>query len=84
MDGAGEGGGSETGNVDGSGDGEGELLTPEQIDACIRCSPDDGEGTMGFFVCGFVREQREEGTASNGGNSALREEEDEDEWVGFD
>ncbi|KIW19276.1 hypothetical protein PV08_03570 [Exophiala spinifera] len=31
------------------------LLTPDALEACIRCHRDDDEGTMGFFVCGFVR-----------------------------
>lgn len=30
-------------------------LDKEQMDACIRCYPYDEYGTMGFFVCGFVR-----------------------------
>ena len=30
-------------------------LTQQEREACIRCHPGDAEGTMGFFVCCFVR-----------------------------
>ncbi len=30
-------------------------LIDDELDACIRCYPNDDEGTMGFFVCCFVR-----------------------------
>lgn len=52
-------------------------LTPEELDACIRCSPDDGEGTMGFFVCAFVRSPSKS-EQSNSNND------DQDAWEGFD
>lgn len=59
--GEGEGGENGDGNgkvkVDGDDEGNGEILTSEQLEACIRCYPDDEEGTMGFFVCGFVRRE---------------------------
>lgn len=32
-------------------------LTDEELDACIRCVPGTEDATMGFFLCGFVREQ---------------------------
>ncbi|KAF2396005.1 S-adenosyl-L-methionine-dependent methyltransferase [Trichodelitschia bisporula] len=53
----------------------------EVAEACIRCEAGTAEGTMGFFVCGFVRdlpdwneqveEEAEEGRV------------DEEEWTGF-
>ena len=36
--------------------GDSKELSDQELDACIRCHPGDDEGTMGFFVCGFVRE----------------------------
>ncbi|EXJ83553.1 hypothetical protein A1O1_07176 [Capronia coronata CBS 617.96] len=49
-------------------------LDEEQLQACIRCYPGHEEGTMGFFVCGFVR-------AEEGGTGL---EETDDSWEGFD
>jgi putative methyltransferase len=48
------------------------------LDACIRCDKGTEEGTMGFFVAGFVRD----------GNSdpipvTISTAEEEDEWQGF-
>lgn len=64
----------------------GHSLSDEEVEACIRCSPDDGEGTMGFFVCGFVRDSDENMTIveenmnkKNGSVEAATEE----EWDGF-
>ena len=34
-------------------------LTRKDSEACIRCYPDGAEGTMGFFVCCFVRSPAE-------------------------
>ena len=69
-------------------DKEGLSWSNVEKEACIRCVADDGEGTMGFFVCGFVRDHFEDyveqnGQASNGGHveSALPGE--EEEWNGF-
>ncbi|KEF56909.1 uncharacterized protein A1O9_07099 [Exophiala aquamarina CBS 119918] len=36
-------------------DGGSLLLSNEILEACIRCDPGDEQGTMGFFLCGFVR-----------------------------
>ncbi|KAI7335764.1 hypothetical protein KC315_g3054 [Hortaea werneckii] len=69
-------------------------LAEEVAEGCIRCEKDDGrgdgtqdeEGTMGFFVAGFVREDGN----GDGGSVSEREvngggmEEDGDEWEGFD
>lgn len=45
------------------------------LEACIRCTLGDQEGTMGFFVCGFVRDpDREEHSIVDDGS---------DEWEGF-
>ena len=62
-------------------------LSEEELDSCIRCNPGDDEGTMGFFVCAFVRK-----VAAIGGlrsNDAPVQEEDHDNggdesWEGFD
>lgn len=54
------------GEKDTNGDGDEEVLDQEQLDACIRCNPDDEEGTMGFFVCGFVRDGDGDGPVRNG------------------
>lgn len=35
-------------------------LSAEEREACIRCNPGDDQGTMGFFVCAFVRPVPEE------------------------
>ncbi|KAL9089805.1 MAG: hypothetical protein Q9165_005599 [Trypethelium subeluteriae] len=69
---------------------EGELgeVKEEVRQACLRCKKGTDEGTMGFFVCGFVREgfddvgreseEEEEGTGEAEGD------EEEEEWEGFD
>ena len=49
-------------------------LSEDERAACIRCQADDGEGTMGFFVCGFVRDSPSD--------EEIREDSDED-WGGF-
>ncbi|CRG91916.1 hypothetical protein PISL3812_08970 [Talaromyces islandicus] len=62
---------------------EGQLevnLSEEQLDACLRCWPGDNEGTGGFFVVGFVRDEeltdpKDGGTGQDSG--------DESEWGGF-
>lgn len=48
-------------------------LTEEQREACIRCQPGDEEGTMGFFLCGFVRST----------DGALGAAASDDGWEGF-
>ena len=47
----------------------------EVAEACIRCEKGTGEGTMGFFVAGFVRDLR-------GEEEVQDHEEDEGEWSG--
>lgn len=47
-------------------------LDEEQRQACIRCYPGGDEGTMGFFVCGFVRDEGDDGSMEAG-----------DSWDGF-
>lgn len=57
----------------------GEEEAEEICDACIRCEKGTEEGTMGFFVAGFVRDP-------NGGHGdGLLEGpcEEEEEWNGF-
>ncbi|KAI6828878.1 S-adenosyl-L-methionine-dependent methyltransferase [Hortaea werneckii] len=79
---------------DGGGHRDARGLAEEVAEGCIRCEKDDGrgdgtqdeEGTMGFFVAGFVREDGND----DGGSVSEREvngggmEEDGDEWEGFD
>lgn len=62
-------------------------LSGEEMDACLRCYQGDEEGTGGFFVAAFVRDQsdieagrvtvREEAEAED------EDEEDDEEWEGF-
>lgn len=65
--------------------GEDSLLAQEQkaevCEACIRCEKGTADGTMGFFVAAFVRDDGSDQTApvSNGNSDG----EDEDEWKGF-
>lgn len=60
-------------------------------EACIRCTKDDGQGTMGFFVVAFVRvgiehegqikpRQEDEYSDNEDGDLSIDEEE---EWEGF-
>jgi putative methyltransferase len=60
-------------------------------DACIRCERGTDEGTMGFFVAGFVRDSDAgpaETAVENHADEAENEEDDDDEkdeeWGGFD
>ncbi|KAI1608458.1 NOL1/NOP2/sun domain-containing protein [Exophiala viscosa] len=55
-----------------------ELLTPQDLDACIRCHPGGDDGTMGFFVCGFVRS-----TGDISGEDGNHNQADGDAWDGF-
>lgn len=64
-------------------------LADVERDGCIRCSPDDEEGTGGFFVAGFVRD----GNMENMNNSDIRRsdadadaddgDDDDKSWHGF-
>ncbi|KAF7503749.1 hypothetical protein GJ744_003291 [Endocarpon pusillum] len=53
-------------------------------EACIRCRPGGADGTIGFFVVGFVRDPKtveELEDAGSGANGDM--EEDDEEWNGF-
>jgi putative methyltransferase len=56
-------------------------------DACIRCIKSGEEGTMGFFVAGFVKDRTPDGSGTVGPESdtmnGAKEEYDESEWFGF-
>lgn len=53
-------------------------------EACIRCKPGGGEGTMGFFVAGFVRDpDTEESSNAKHSTGDGVEQDDQDEWEGF-
>ncbi|RMY98391.1 hypothetical protein D0860_08520 [Hortaea werneckii] len=82
---------------DGDGKGDVRALAEEVAEGCIRCEKEDGrreegtqdeEGTMGFFVAGFVREgggDDDRGSiAGREGNGGGMEEDDDEEWEGFD
>ena len=51
-------------------------LNDEELEACIRCHPDDEQGTMGFFVCLFERDTEKQRT--------IQEDNANDSWEGFD
>ncbi|PGH03195.1 hypothetical protein GX51_04230 [Blastomyces parvus] len=83
-----------------SGDGVNESvdLTETELEACLRCWPNDEEGTGGFFVAGFVRDRGFEGDTSTadttispvggetneGNNDDGAQSDEESEWEGFD
>jgi putative methyltransferase len=88
--------------VKSSGEPSDELDIEEVAEACIRCDKSTEDGTMGFFVAGFVRDEStiltrrhtvqkaDSGskadvkmTENNDTNSDYNEEEEE-EWGGFD
>jgi len=53
------------------GDVEMGTLSEEEREGCIRCEAgSDGEGTMGFFVVGFVRDADD--TTAVGANARVR------------
>ena len=56
-------------------------LDQEQLDACIRCVPETHDGTMGFFLCGFVRDVSLQETRK-ARSADFRTSQDE-EWEGF-
>lgn len=63
---------------------------PEEVaDACIRCEKGSDEGTMGFFVVGFVRDPSAPAVNVNGASILRHEgqstkEAEDSEWEGFD
>lgn len=62
-------------------------MLQEVSEACVRCVKGGGEGTMGFFVCGFVRDEGAvDGVDENGDHPNRDSENGEDsgdEWGGF-
>ena len=60
-------------------------LSEQEAEACIRCQAGDGEGTMGFFVCGFIRDST--GTKVHGVRERIagqrKSDEEYEEWEGF-
>lgn len=56
-------------------------LDDEAREACIRCHPGDEQGTMGFFLCGFVRDASD---SEHVGTSQAGSAQDEEGWEGFD
>ncbi|KAG8629919.1 hypothetical protein KVT40_001538 [Elsinoe batatas] len=68
-------------------DGASSMVDADEVaEACIRCAKGTDEGTMGFFVTGFIRD---DGTGTNGDAAASTDHEDsaedsESEFKGFD
>ena len=63
-------------------------LSQVEVEACIRCEAGNEDGTMGFFVCGFVRDGAEACTENSGTSEIhtdreMASEEGEKEWEGF-
>ena len=62
-------------------------LAEAQLDACIRCYPANGEGTMGFFVCCFIRDMDQAASVTSDSkqqhNSNATAKDDDDDWHGF-
>lgn len=58
-------------------------LSEEESDACIRCAADDDEGTGGFFVAGFVRDDEIAAEVEGNDGEELEVDEDEESWGGF-
>ena len=82
-----------------SGESSDELDNAEVADACIRCDKSTEDGTMGFFVAGFVRDESAVRTARRvdskpaskpkpdvemNGTENDSEDGSEEEWGGFD
>ncbi|KAK5116420.1 hypothetical protein LTR62_007967 [Meristemomyces frigidus] len=79
------------------GDDFGDTNAEEVAEACIRCEKGSEEGTMGFFVAGFVRDEGFRGS-TNGDAATSRQshshegrlengpegQDDDDEWHGFE
>jgi 25S rRNA (cytosine2278-C5)-methyltransferase len=61
-------------------------VTEEVVaEACLRCSKGDKEGTMGFFVVGFVRgfTAEENGSIGPGYRDTVNWDGEDEEWEGF-
>ncbi|EMF15582.1 NOL1/NOP2/sun domain protein [Sphaerulina musiva SO2202] len=68
-----------------NGDGA-KLEVAEVADACIRCDKGGEDGTMGFFVAGFVRDESSAMNVSEEDHAAevsVELEDNEAEWGGF-
>ncbi|GAQ34330.1 putative 28S rRNA (cytosine-C(5))-methyltransferase [Aspergillus tubingensis] len=71
------------------GEGVEVTLSDEELEGCLRCWPGDEEGTGGFFVAGFVRDEDVDGEIKEEQNEVKvdekleEDEEGEDEWEGF-
>lgn len=74
-------------SVSSKGSGPKDLDQVEIADACIRCEKGGEDGTMGFFVAGFVREggevEIEHNGAGSGASNGRKESDDDEEWNGF-
>lgn len=55
-------------------------LSDDGREACIRCHPGDEQGTMGFFLCGFVRDPSD---PRHLGSQSTEANQDDDGWDGF-
>jgi putative methyltransferase len=62
----------------------------EVLDACIRCDKGTEDGTMGFFVAAFVRDQDAAQNGVHNGHNVVAhateegsDDEEEEEWNGF-
>ncbi|KAK5128953.1 hypothetical protein LTR85_000286 [Meristemomyces frigidus] len=66
-------------------DGEGSIDWNEIAEGCIRCEKGSEDGTMGFFVAGFVWDVGEMGTNGHDAHGTGTVQDDtEEEWSGFD
>ena len=65
----------------------GDVVAEDVAAACIRCEKGTKEGTQGFFVAAFMREERQTSGAVGSAQFSPRSLEidgsDEDEWEGF-
>ncbi|OCL14341.1 S-adenosyl-L-methionine-dependent methyltransferase [Glonium stellatum] len=55
----------------------------EVLEGCIRCEKGTDEGTMGFFVAGFVRDSDVPAPTVKAIESAENDDVEEEEWSGF-
>ncbi|KAK5138505.1 hypothetical protein LTR08_000092 [Meristemomyces frigidus] len=68
---------------------KGRVDVREVAEGCIRCEKGSGEGTMGFFVAGFVRDGTDAQQVNVSGKQAKEgivttaDEEEDEEWGGF-
>lgn len=86
----GNGDGNGHGNGHGKGEGEGEDtvgLSEDELQGCMRCWPGDEEGTGGFFVVGFVRDENHSTSKlevrEEDQDDTAEDDSDDQEWEGF-